>query len=212
MTAAVNKHRPRDRQATEEALIAAAGAEFAEKGYENATTRGIADAAGCSEGLIQRYFNGKEGLLLAVLKQDNEEELHRDRFVDLPLLPSIVDEARVMLTNGVESLARKSERIRIVMSRVLLDPNFQSDFKRISVRSAIAADIEARLGRYADAGMLDPSVDLGLVTEYLMSLTFQLGFIHRVVFQTDSSEILRMIDLFAVLFARGVTASTAEEG
>ena len=97
--ASATKLRQRDRQATEDELVAAAAVAFAERGYEKATTRSIAEAAGCSEGLIQRYFNGKEGLLLAVLKQQGSES--RDQFFGRPLCSSMEEEAREMLLHGI---------------------------------------------------------------------------------------------------------------
>src|SRR5947208_1285661 len=50
------------------ALVEAATAVFAEKGYDCATTREVAERSGSSEGLIHRYFGGKHGLLLAILE------------------------------------------------------------------------------------------------------------------------------------------------
>ena len=38
---------------------------FAEKGFENTTTKDIAEAAGVAQGLIYYYFGGKEELLFA---------------------------------------------------------------------------------------------------------------------------------------------------
>ena len=38
------------------------------------TTRAIAARAGCSEGLIQNYFGGKEGLLMAVMHAGADEQ------------------------------------------------------------------------------------------------------------------------------------------
>ena len=38
---------------------------FAEKGFENTTTKDIAEAAGLAQGLIYHYFGGKEELLFA---------------------------------------------------------------------------------------------------------------------------------------------------
>src|SRR5215472_11428102 len=55
--------RKRDRVAKQEALIRAATKLFASKGYDVTTTREIAATAGCAEGLIHRYFQGKAGLL-----------------------------------------------------------------------------------------------------------------------------------------------------
>ena len=55
--------RKRDRAGKQKALLQAALRLFATKGYEVTTTREIAAAAGCAEGLIHRYFKGKAGLL-----------------------------------------------------------------------------------------------------------------------------------------------------
>ena len=41
---------------------------FATRGYDAATTREVAMTAGVSEQLIQRYFGGKAGLLLAIMQ------------------------------------------------------------------------------------------------------------------------------------------------
>ncbi|OTP66604.1 hypothetical protein PAMC26577_37580 [Caballeronia sordidicola] len=103
--------------------MTAAAFAFAERGYEKATTRSIAEAAGCSEGLIQRYFNGKEGLLLAVLKHQGSEQ--RDQFFGRPLCASMEQEVREMMLHGILVFAERSERMRIVFSQVLLDRTFQ---------------------------------------------------------------------------------------
>jgi AcrR family transcriptional regulator len=52
----------RDKEKRQRSLIDAANAVFAEHGYDAATTRAVAERAGCSEGLIHRYFGGKRGL------------------------------------------------------------------------------------------------------------------------------------------------------
>jgi AcrR family transcriptional regulator len=199
--ASATKIRQRDRQATEDELVAAAAVAFAERGYEKATTRSIAEAAGCSEGLIQRYFNGKEGLLLAVLKQQGSER--RDQFFGRPLCASMEQEAREMMLHGISVLAERSERLRIVFSRVLLDRTFQSDFHQISTRPHIQKALKKRLLRYVEAGIADPGLDMDVMTELLLSLIFQLGFVHRELLQMGQAEIDKLINGFAVFFARG---------
>jgi len=194
--------RQRDREATERDLVTAAAVAFAEKGYEKATTRSIAEAAGCSEGLIQRYFNGKEGLLLAVLKHQGSAQ--RDKFFERPLCATLADEARELITHGMAVCAERSERIRIVLSRVLLDRAFQADFQRISMRQDVRRSLMQRLGRYVDAGMIDPNMDLDMLTELLLSQIFQLAFVHRELHQTKATDIQRMAEGFATLFVRGV--------
>src|SRR5881628_740871 len=58
----------RDKEQRRQSSIDSATAVFAERGYDCATTREVAERANCAEGLIHRYFNGKRGLLLAILE------------------------------------------------------------------------------------------------------------------------------------------------
>jgi AcrR family transcriptional regulator len=197
------KPRMRDRQATRDSLIAAAEPVFAENGYEGATTRAIADAAGCSEALIQRYFNGKEGLLLAVLdKEDDRSEAAL--FLGRPLCPTMTQEAHEMLEHTVEKITERSDRMRIAVSRVLLDQAFKARFNRIWIHEDIRKGLEVRLARYVHARLLDPALDLGSVTEMLLSLSFELAFIHREVLQTSQDKRRRLLDHFAEMFGRAV--------
>lgn len=57
-------------------ILAAARQEFASKGFEQTSLRGIARAAGVDPALIHHYFDGKDGLFVAAL--------------DLPLSPRAV--------------------------------------------------------------------------------------------------------------------------
>ena len=53
-------------------IVAAARGEFAEKGYDATSLRGIARAAGVDAALVHHYFDGKEALLGAVLDVPTE--------------------------------------------------------------------------------------------------------------------------------------------
>lgn len=53
---------------TEQRLLEAAGAVFAESGYQSATTRQICEKAGANIAAINYYFGDKEGLYMAVLR------------------------------------------------------------------------------------------------------------------------------------------------
>ena len=58
-----------DGKATREAILEAAEAEFAEHGYEAASTRGICVRAGVNVSLVNRYFRTKENLYRIVAKR-----------------------------------------------------------------------------------------------------------------------------------------------
>ena len=59
----------RDGAETRDAILAAAEAEFAEKGYELASAREICRRAGANSALLSRYFGSKEALYRIVAKR-----------------------------------------------------------------------------------------------------------------------------------------------
>lgn len=67
--------RRRDAAATRRRLLEAARDLFAERGYEGATVRCIADRAGANQALLFRYFGSKRGLLAEVVAQGGLDQL-----------------------------------------------------------------------------------------------------------------------------------------
>ena len=59
--------RPGD-SGTREAILAAAREAFAADGYERATMRGVARAAGVDPALVSHYFGSKQGLFEAAMR------------------------------------------------------------------------------------------------------------------------------------------------
>ncbi len=60
---------------TRQRLLEAARAEFGDRGIEAATTRGIAERAGCNEVTLFRHFESKQKLL-AMVVQDTSREFY----------------------------------------------------------------------------------------------------------------------------------------
>ena len=67
--------KPGEASGTRQRLMEAARAEFGDKGIEAATTRGIAERAGCNEVTLFRHFASKQKLLAAVVQDTSEEFL-----------------------------------------------------------------------------------------------------------------------------------------
>jgi AcrR family transcriptional regulator len=78
LAAVSNEHptkKPSEPSATRQRLLEAAQTEFGDKGIEAATTRGIAERAGCNEVTLFRHFESKQKLLAAVVQETAKEFL-----------------------------------------------------------------------------------------------------------------------------------------
>src|SRR5687767_9917324 len=58
----------KNESSSKEALLEAAAEVFARQGYDGATVKQLAEAAGVNVSLVSYYFNGKEGLYRAVIE------------------------------------------------------------------------------------------------------------------------------------------------
>lgn len=197
------ERRRRDRPSTEAALVRAATTLFAERGYDATTTRAVAEAAGCSEALIQNYFGGKEGLLLGVMRTGDGWDKYL-AFFRRPLCASIEQDALEHLTYVLKGLADRAPLLRIVMSRALVDPAFQPRFGEFTLRRHVVDEVMARYERYREAGMVaDPST-MGSVVEWLVDTGFNLGFIQAQLVGIDPARLAARSCDIAKLFARAV--------
>ncbi|GGN30802.1 TetR family transcriptional regulator [Streptomyces kronopolitis] len=78
----------RDAQGTRLRLLDAASELFAERGYERATVRDIADRAGANQALLFRYFGSKKALFGEVMARGGQEQLRStpaDRLFEVAL-------------------------------------------------------------------------------------------------------------------------------
>ena len=94
---------------------------FAAKGFENTTTKNIAEAAGVAQGLIYHYFGGKEELLFAAA--DKHGFLPRLRVI---LAASSERPAREVLPRIVEGfralLGEKDDLVRVFFRESQVNP------------------------------------------------------------------------------------------
>lgn len=106
--------RKRDAEATAERILSAAREVFHERGYDQATTREIADRAGVNMALIKRYFGSKLGLFEKAVLPD----LSLERFLGLP-----IDElADVLATNYANTEAMPGFDPFVVLLRSIASP------------------------------------------------------------------------------------------
>lgn len=192
----------RNRSATEKELLKAATQLFASKGYFATRTLEIAQKADVNEALIARYFGGKEGLLVAVLKDNdasqqiiNSKEQQCSASEWIPTFKGKGDlkkALRAFFVSGLRHVEEKQSFVRIALSQSLIDPKmaellrsriFDQNFKLMT------DNLKGYFGRKISRTELESVVML------LMAANFSLNFMMRTVHEIDSERVDRVIAL-----------------
>ncbi|MFE9610813.1 TetR/AcrR family transcriptional regulator [Streptomyces sp. NPDC006012] len=136
---AVQPARKRDSAATREAILAAAVVEFTEHGYARAGVRQIAERAGVTAMMINRYFGSKEGLFAQAV----------DRAFGPPTV--VGDESQSPSREIAHTLAERTapgaERLDpfLLMLRSVQDPE-AADVLRRGIEAHVGARLAGLLG------------------------------------------------------------------
>jgi AcrR family transcriptional regulator len=193
--------RRRDKEATKQALLAAGVQVFAERGYDAATTREVAQAAGVNEQLIQRYFGGKGGLLLAILERFGEEE--RRSCAMPPPCASIEAEVQGFLEYHLERACEIADVTKVALHRSLCDPELAHAIGRQFAETRVPL-LRQRLEALRARGLIDPEADLDAAATALSSLSFGLAFVDQLVFGADCERLRRVTRHVARVYAAGL--------
>jgi AcrR family transcriptional regulator len=192
-------NRKRDRAGKQKALLQAALRLFATKGYEVTTTREIAAAAGCAEGLIHRYFKGKDGLLTALIQYHITEELtemrHRPRSAE-----GLQKEFLQLVDWEIEYLWKNRDFLRIFVSRALVDPSLGPVISR-TVLSARTKAVMERLKCQRQCASL-PQEELEVLAQSVGVFGLVFGFMRPVVLGQDRTRARKMAVTLAAMLVR----------
>src|SRR3990172_12872524 len=181
----------RDKEQRRLALMDAANAVFAEHGFDCATTRAIAERAGCAEGLIHRYFSGKRGLLLAILAS-KAAHVGDDLQAALPDRETVREEIEQLLDWCLRTYWERRDFMRVSVSQAAIDPEIgRSVGSGINARQA--ALIRDKLQRHRAACRIRPDADLEATAHSLTGLGFAIGFLFQVCFGADRSLARRLL-------------------
>jgi AcrR family transcriptional regulator len=143
--------RRRDAAATREAILAAAVVEFTEHGYARAGVRQIAERAGVTAMMINRYFGSKEGLFAEAVDRSFAP-------------PTVVGEERHGLTRALaHQLAARTEPGAERLDPFLLTLRSASDPEAADiVRRGIETHVGARFAGLLEGAEADLRAQLGL--------------------------------------------------
>ncbi len=192
----------RDKALRRQSLIDAANAVFAEHGYDAATTREIAERAGCSEGLIHRYFSGKRGLLLAILESRGAQVAEDFQSV-LPDQPTLRQEIEQLLLWHLDSMWERRDFMRVAVSQAAIDPEIGRTISD-AINTSRAELITAKLLRHQRAGRVRSGIDLNAIAYSITALGFSMGFIYQACFGESRLEARRIMLGAAAALSRGI--------
>lgn len=143
-----------------DAILEAAIAEFASKGYHEANTNAIRERAGVSKGLVFHHYGSKAALYMAALERAEAMLGERMSSYGYPgggnLFETIADATAAKLRASIEL----PEAYRLVFGAYVDAPAELAAELRARLASAIAASRET-LGRALDATGLAPGTDRG---------------------------------------------------
>lgn len=193
------KTRKRDRSASEERLIHAGTELFSKLGFNGTTTRMIAKKADVNESLIARYFDGKEGLFVAIVQNFIEEITQQE----LPYAPqeSLAKEldkyVDFRLMNGCEHL----DFAKIIFSQALVNKKFKKKALE-SIPMQIDPKLVDRVQLLSDKDKLLPGTDVTELCNHLDTYLDGLFFFDCVMNEDPREEILKKANRFVTVFSK----------
>ena len=197
------KHGKAQRQ---QALADAATAIFAEHGYDAATTREIAERAGCSEGLIHRYFQGKRGLLVWIL-ENKAADVSGKLAAALPDRETLAEEVVQLLTFPLDAMWDDRDFMRVTVQRSVIDPEIGHVIGH-HLNNARVELISEKLRRHQAAGRVRADADVRAIAHGIAGMNLTCGFFAQVIFAMDRDEVRGYAQGIAEIITRGLKPDT----
>lgn len=201
------KNASRDRAATEAKLLAAGRRVFARDGYAGASVREIARLADSNVSLINRYFGGKEGLLLRIVEAFIRRK--QDGALGYPPCARLADEIFEYLKfRRIEDEAN-ADLIRILIPEMTVNPDFRA---RVLAAASTESDanFRERLARLQTDGEIPPDVDLDDLFQIVGNLSFSLNFVGQILLERSPAESERIFREFAQTYSAGLHTRRAD--
>ncbi len=136
-------------------ILDAATQVFAEKGFQRATIRDIARAAGIADGTIYNYFENKTALMLGILDRLNESDRREEDFAQLDAVDLRSAMERYMRQRIDRIMQDGVGAFQVVLAEVIVNPELRELYKQQIVEPTFAL-AEKYVARLAEAGKLKP--------------------------------------------------------
>lgn len=185
----------RDRSASEERLLNAGLEIFSKYGFDGATTKMIAKKADVNESLIARYFEGKEGLLVAIIGRFLEDI--RNRELRYPPQNNLADELACYIEERLHEAKDKIGFARIIFSQALVNKTFKKRALEMEPM-LIDARLQARINLLSERGLLTSVNDAQVICEEIDTYLDGAFFFGLILHEEKVEDVV----LKAVTFAR----------
>lgn len=197
--------RKRDRGATINKLLCAGLEVFSKYGFDAATTQMVAKKAGVNEALISRYFEGKSGLLTAIIIQF----LQQSEVVQVQAYPTgatLEEEIYNFMIANYEEDCKNRDFLRVAISRSAVDAKMRKE-----VDKHIFVDgnpfLAERLETFQKRGEIAADVDLFQLSHMLTCQCIGFMFIHCMMGNPKPEAVYKSIKLAAPVIARGLQSN-----
>ncbi|MGE4169436.1 MAG: TetR/AcrR family transcriptional regulator [Candidatus Margulisiibacteriota bacterium] len=194
----------RDKEASIQKLLAAGVKVFSTYGYDAATTKRIAQEAGMNESLISRYFDGKAGLLVEIIRSFIEKECDHGTLKNYPEGDTLEAEMLHFFSSKLKHYLAVKPFLKVVFSRAIIDPKVA---KEVQIRTAkgSASKLLERLRALQTRGQIRADVDVEKTCFTINNTCFSMGFFGHTVMGLDKDYIWGALTDFARDFSKGLS-------
>jgi TetR/AcrR family fatty acid metabolism transcriptional regulator len=194
--------RERLRREREARILDAAATVFAEKGFHQATIRGIAELADVADGTIYNYFDNKFDLLVGIMAHIAELERLPGELVQ-GLQGDVRDFFRTAFRERLDRIERGEKMLQAVLPEVLINTELRARFYQQYVLR-ISTLLESYLQAQVDLGRVRP-VNVPLIVRMVQGTFVGLLIMRLLGDDTLRSEWQSVPQALATLFYDGLT-------
>lgn len=188
-----------NRSETETRLKVAALRVWSRYGFHGAPVKMIADESGINVSLINRYFDGKEGLLLALIEDMIKEKQTGD--LDYPPQKTLEKEVLLYLRFRYREDIRRQDAIRIIISELAINSSFREK-ALASLTYAADENFRDRLERLKETGKITHSANVQDIFRQISLFSFSCSFIEGLILKLSECDTDRMITSFAKMLSQ----------
>lgn len=195
-----NEKRKYDSDDSRRRLVRAGIDVFSKAGYEAATTRQIAKAAGVNESLIHRYFNNKLGLFFTILK-----EFHQRLTGSLSYAPcaTVKEELTEFFRFRMEFGRKQKKLFKLSMSQAILDTKVRDELGNLA-RNATPA-LVSRLEKLRADGKIRSDINIEQLSMLVSGIAFSMSMLSHICFKLDGKMVQGVLDLAVTILSEGVS-------